>query len=58
MEKISAQAAYNLVKAALEAKAITLDGPRGAATPEKSGEQDAKYLMALMQGLTQTPQPR
>ncbi len=58
MEKISAQAAYNMVKAALEAKAITLAGPQGDTTPEQSGAQDARYLIALMQGLTQAPQPR
>lgn len=47
--------AYSLVKAALEANAIKLGGPSSAGTPEQAGENDAKYLMALLDALVKQP---
>lgn len=48
METVNSSAAFALVKAALDSKAVTLSGPQGAATPEEAGKKDAAYLIALL----------
>lgn len=49
--------AYDLVAAALQSGAITLAGTAGGPNPQKAGENDAKYLVALLQGLTDALTP-
>lgn len=49
--------AYDLVAAALQSGAITLGGTSGGPNPQKAGENDAKYLAALLQGLTDVLTP-
>lgn len=56
METFSSSVASQLIKAALDSKAITLNGPLSGATPTEAGKKDAEYLKALLTALQeQTP---
>lgn len=52
------QAAYTLVKAAIDSKSIQLGGPNAAGSPEEAGRRDAAYLTALLQALISQPEAR
>lgn len=59
MQPLSHDAAYALVKAALESGSIKMAGSNGVVEPAvRMGQADAAYLLALMNGLTAQPQQR